>query len=353
MMYLNTQKNIFYSLPLRGAIIGFGGVAEYAHAPLLKGDPRFCITSIVDPDKERQNRAKKIFPDARIYDDLDSLFGNESLDFVDICTPPAYHAEAILKACESGVNVLCEKPLVTSLEQLNKVLEAQKKYDVLVYCVNNWRYAPVWAKTIELVNRNYIGEIREISLFVLRTPKSGGGITDWRKKRQIAGGGILMDHGWHNIYFVNSILKNNMPIYVSARMRFLDHDLEDEAEVNILYEGQIKVNLFLTWRSNHRKNYGHIIGERGEIKIKDDYLILNNDSIIRYNFNSSLSKGSHHLEWMIPVIDDFFNELMGKKRRGENIKEAAKCFYLISLAYESYQKGSSSLEVCNIIKLQD
>jgi hypothetical protein len=111
-------------------------------------------------------------------------------------------------------------PVVTSLNDLKKVIEEHKKAGIVVFCVNNWRYAPIWAKAIELVNTGYIGKVQEISLSVLRTPDSGGGITDWRKKKEIAGGGILMDHGWHNIYFVNSIVKEQ-PVYVSAKMKYL------------------------------------------------------------------------------------------------------------------------------------
>ncbi len=351
MMCLNTQKNIYSDvLPLKGAIIGFGGVAEYAHAPLFKRDPRFFIKAVVEPDKARRERAKNVFGDINLYEDLDTLFKKESLDFIDICIPPVYHTNAIIKACEYRVNVLCEKPLVTSLKDLKKVIEEHKKAGIVVFCVNNWRYAPIWSKTIELVNTGSIGKIQEISLSVLRTPNSGGGVTDWRKKKDIAGGGILMDHGWHNIYIVNSIIKEQ-PTCVSARMKYISsqkYELEDEVELNIDYKSA-KVNVFLTWRAECRRNFGFIYGDKGKIFINDDHIILkNNGSTLRYNFGLPLSKGSHHLDWMIPVINDFFDELIGRKTKEENIMEAAQCLYLISLAYESHNNGCSSVRASNI-----
>ncbi|RLB11097.1 MAG: hypothetical protein DRG27_01890 [Deltaproteobacteria bacterium] len=352
-MYLNIQKNICSdSLPLKGAIIGFGGVAEYAHAPLLKRDPRFFITAVVEPNEIRRERAKKIFGEIKLYEDLDSLFKNEDLDFIDICTPPAYHIDAIMKACEYKVNVLCEKPLVTSLKDLRKVIEEHKRAGIVIFCVNNWRYAPIWTKTIELVNMGCIGKVQEISLSVLRTPNSGGGVTDWRKKKDIAGGGILMDHGWHNMYIVNSIVRKQ-PICVSAKMKYINSQqlelLEDEVELTIDY-GNTKANIFLTWRAGYRKNFGFICGDKGKIFINDDHIIFrNNGSAIRYNFGLPLSKGSHHLDWMIPVLNNFFDEVTGRKARGENIKEAAKCLYLISLAYESHKNGYSSVKACNML----
>ncbi len=336
MRYLNIQKNISYRLPLKGAIIGFGGVAENAHAPLLKEDPRFFIKAIVEPAPERILAAKRIFPEATVYRHIDDLFQKEELDFIDICTPPAYHAEAILKACERKVNVICEKPLVTSMEELRKVIEAVQESDIVLFCVNNWKYAPIWSKTIELVNKGAIGEIKEISLTVLRTPKSGGGVSDWRRSKKIAGGGILMDHGWHHIYFIHSLIKKE-PIYILAKMKYLN-ELEDDVKVEFIYENS-KADLYLTWRSAVRKNFGKILGEKGCIIIADDHLILRNGFFVRYNFDTPLSKGSHHLEWMKPVLDEFFNEIMNKKKRGMNLKEAITCLRLISLAYESHKKN--------------
>jgi len=348
-MFLNTQKNISYNLPLKGAIVGFGGVAEYAHVPLFQKDSRFSIVAVVEPDPSRIEAAKRVLKDVKIYTNIYSLFEEEDLDFIDICSPPAYHAEAIIEACKNNVNVICEKPLVTSLDELKKVMEAYNKSNVVLFCVNNWKYAPIWSKTIELVSKGYIGKVQEISLFVLRTPKSGGGVTNWRKVKNIAGGGILMDHGWHHIYFINSIIKDE-PILISAKMRYAEpchHKLEEEVQLNINYK-TVKVNLFLTWRSTFRKNYGYIVGDKGKLIIDDDHIILkNNGSMLRYNFSPPLSKGSHHLEWMIPVIDNFFEELTGKNTGG-NIKEAIQCLHLISLAYKSFQNGCSSIEVCSI-----
>ena len=175
-------------------------------------------------------------------------------------------------------------------------------------------------------------------------------MTEWRKLREVAGGGILMDHGWHHLYFINSIVKEE-PSNISARMDYLDSNgsrLEDEVTLYIRYEN-VHAELYLTWRAKFRKNLGHIIGEKGDIRIKDDHLILKNKSYFRrYNFNPPLSKGSHHLEWMKPVIDEFFEELMGIRKRGSNIKEAITCLHLICLAYDSQNNGCIPVKVCSI-----
>src|SRR5439155_1339150 len=57
-------------------------------------------------------------PGARWYDSSDALLADAGLDFVDIATPPSSHAPLIRGALERGLHVLCEKPLVHSLDEL-------------------------------------------------------------------------------------------------------------------------------------------------------------------------------------------------------------------------------------------
>src|SRR5437016_7386141 len=96
---------------LRGAIIGFGKIAELGHWPTYSDSADVQIAAIVDPSPERQKVARMLKPGVRTYRDLEDLFHSETIDFVDICTPPSSHAKLALKALGQGCHVLCEKPL--------------------------------------------------------------------------------------------------------------------------------------------------------------------------------------------------------------------------------------------------
>ncbi len=334
--------------PLRGALIGFGNVAVNAHLPLWKEDAHFRIEAVVDPQPERIELAKALLPDAEVHRDFESLMRSEKLDFVDICTPPCFHAELVLKACQAGMHVFCEKPLLTSCDRLPEIQEAAGRTGHVIFTVNNWKYAPLWMKVFELIGEGKIGSVRSVSLAVLRPPQSGGGTTDWRRCAEIAGGGILLDHGWHHLYLILSIVQA-VPLWLSARMNGAGGDpsgVEHVVDLTLKFL-RAEAHLHLTWQASSRENHGTIEGDRGVLWIGDDHLILNSDGIpaVRYDFAEPLSKGSHHPEWMRLVIAHFRRELEEGSTRGTNLRESGLCAHLIHLAYRSHQEGSRPIPV--------
>ena len=99
----------------QGAVIGFGNVAAHGHLPQWRARTDFRIVAVADSDPQRRALAQELIPGVRTYGETTTLLRRERLDFVDIATPPAFHAPAILAAAEAGVHVLCEKPMCTSL----------------------------------------------------------------------------------------------------------------------------------------------------------------------------------------------------------------------------------------------
>ncbi len=300
----------------------------------------------MEPDPERARLARDALPKTSLYADMDEAITRGDLDFVDICTPSSSHAALAEKALRAGLHVLCEKPLVTSVESLERV-EAAKESGCVLFTVNNWRYAPLWVKTRELLLGRGLGPVRSVSLSVLRPPNSGGGNSDWRRRLETAGGGILLDHGWHQLYLVRSVMNRN-PLSVSAQMEYAG-GLEETVDLLIRFlTGEARLRL--TWRASSRQNQGEIEGENGKIVIKDDHLITvtNAQVEVRHDFEEALSAGSHHPAWMEKVIEDFWKEILYDTIRGANLAEARWCARLIDSAYQSSREGSRDVRVADL-----
>jgi len=337
-----SSGNTQFSPPLRGGIIGFGGVALGAHLPAWRRDPRFRIDAVVEPVPERIRMAERLLPEAVIHPDMESLIAAQCVDFVDICTPPCFHEDMMLKACEAGLHVFCEKPLPPSPDGLSRLLEAGRVSGRVLFMVNNWKFAPLWDKVIELVKAKKIGDIKTLSLSVLRTSGSGGGISDWRRCSRIAGGGILLDHGWHNLYLIMAVM-DDRPLSLSAQMEFSggeDSPTEETADLFLQFPAA-EARLHLTRRAACRRNDGVIIGERGVLRINDDHLLLETSAgvpPVRYDFPEPLSGGSHHPAWMKTVVENFYREVRTSHSSGGNFAEAWWCAHLTDLAYLSHRR---------------
>ena len=163
----------------------------------------------------------------------------EDLDFIDICTPPHTHFKMVMEALERGWNVLCEKPLVLASSELDQIRELANERERLVFTVHNWKFAPICRKITELISSGELGEIHHCDWQVLRTgPSITTDARNWRLDPDKAGGGILVDHGWHAFYLVIDWMGAD-PSSVQASLenrRHLELAVEDTAVVTIRFD---------------------------------------------------------------------------------------------------------------------
>ena len=210
------------STPLRGAIIGFGNVAERGHLPAWLARDDMEIVAVAEPDPARRARAGELLPAARLHGDPGELFREAAaLDFVDIATPPALHAPLIVAAAAAGLHVVCEKPLVVSVSEYHRVRDAVREAGVVLFTVHNWKYSEPFQRVRALLDADSIGPLRSIMLETIRDGCARSARVDWRMSAGLAGGGILVDHGWHALYMIQSWISGE-PERVSGRLETKD-----------------------------------------------------------------------------------------------------------------------------------
>jgi predicted dehydrogenase len=336
---------------LRGAIVGLGNVAVHAHLPGWAGRDDVEIVAATDADRARRAALETRLPAARWHDSADDLLERERPDFVDICTPPGTHAALIQGALRRGAHVLCEKPLVPSLEELDAVRRLASETGRVLVTVHNWRHAPILRHVDELVQRGEIGRLRRVLWQTLRVePAGNGGASTWRADPAMAGGGILADHGWHAFYLLQQ-WTGQPPIRISARLETRRHTgwpVEDTATTRLEFP-DATAEVFLTWASPERRNRVELEGTRGTIHVEDDLLVLRpagpDGRERRWVYRPALSNGSYHPDWFEGVAAEFVAEVTGSAARGANLRVASLCVMLQALARESSRRSGHPLPV--------
>ncbi len=318
---------------LKGAIVGFGEVARNGHWPTYAASREAEIVAVVDRTAERRKVAQESLPGVATFSTLEELAAGAEIDFVDICTPPALHGEPMLDALARGWHVLCEKPFLLDLSELEKVRSLARERGCAVVPVHNWKYAPIVRRATEILRAGAIGELRGVEIETLRVEDCAAADPDrpnWRRDPAIAGGGVLMDHGWHAIYLARQWFGTE-PTEVRASLhRTIAAGAEDEATLTLVFpSGQAKI--FVTWRADVRRNTMRLVGERGEIAIDDDTLRVGDESI---RFESALSAGSHHADWFASMLPDVIASFREPKLSLQAFEEAALCLSVIRRAYQ-------------------
>ncbi len=334
---------------LRGAIIGLGNVAVLGHLPgWLARSSEVNIVAAADANPDRRALLDAHVPGARWYGSAEALLAEEALDFVDICTPPGTHAGLIRAAMHRGAHVLCEKPLVCRLQELHEIAELAGTTGRVLHTVHNWHHAPIVQFVRDLLRQDAIGDVTQVAWRTLRLKPAvtGDGRGDnWRLDPAMAGGGILVDHGWHVFYILNGWL-GRLPQRVRARLetrRHVRNPIEDTVSLQIEYPG-VTAEVFLTWAADTRETGAELQGMRGSIAIQEGTVVLNGPdrSEQRWNFPSSLSDGSHHPDWFGGVAGEFLDAMHGA-RGSANLAEASLCGALLAAAQESHRQGDTWL----------
>lgn len=333
---------------LRGAFIGFGNVAAKGHLPGWRSRDDVRIVAATDALSTRRDAFLEACPAGRWYESVQDLLSGETLDFVDICTPPSSHAALIKQALEADLHVLCEKPLVTRLADAQIVAATAARAGRVVHAVHNWLKAPICRKISALIAEGAIGRPRSIRWRTLRTQPAVAvapdGGTNWRVDPTIAGGGILFDHGWHALYCM--VRWGGAPRAIAAKLekrRFHEWPLEDTATVALdLMSGTGEI--YLTWAGEERANTIEIDGEQGSINVAGERVVLKTGSGEQsWACPPSLSAGSHHQDWFVGVAEDF--RVAATAGDKGNLEEAVLCAQLIELAQRSSAAGGVRLSI--------
>jgi predicted dehydrogenase len=103
------------------------------------------------------------FPQARPYKDYRQMLEREHLDLVSVVTPDHLHADPVVHCAEAGVRaILCEKPVATTLEDIDRMQAAVQKHGTVISVDNTTLWAPTMQTMRKLIQDGTIGRVRDV-----------------------------------------------------------------------------------------------------------------------------------------------------------------------------------------------
>ncbi len=358
---------------LKGALIGYGFISSEGHLPaylkrIRNGKSDVRILALADICEDRRRIAAQVLPGIRIYADYRELIKREhqNLDFIDIATPPVFHAEIAHTALDHGLHVLCEKPLTTHLKDAEALIKHAKKAKRVLFPAHNYKHAPVVKAIRKIIDQGMIGKVRSVTLNTYRNTHAKGVTewnTHWRRQTRFSGGGIAMDHGSHSFYLTFEWL-GDYPTAVTAKMSNLEphrFDTEDNFTSVLTFPNGF-AHCHLSWTAGVRKVIYTIQGEQGAITVDDDQLQLAiqqktegpdvAQGAIKWNVEktdiSSDWMDASHVTWFNDLFDQFKMAIHKGDYVGKEAIEAYRCIEIITQSYESSKHESKELKLFGI-----
>lgn len=206
---------------VRYGLIGTGMMGA-EHIMNLKLMPEAEIVAISDPSPPSLEWAGAILGDplkkqVKIYADHRELLADSRVDAVVISSPNFTHASILEEVFRSGRHVLCEKPLTTTLEDGQRVLDMARRHRGVFWVAMEYRYMPPAAEFISRIARGDIGDLRMLAIREHRFPflvKVG----DWNRFSRNTGG-TMVEKCCHFFDLMRLIVKSEATrVYCSAAM---------------------------------------------------------------------------------------------------------------------------------------
>ena len=199
---------------VRFALIGIGGYGK-VHLTTLRqlkqeGIAELSMVSILDPENHREEIVQLKKEGVGIFQNYEDMFkeGRGEIDIVSIPVGIRFHAELSIKAMESGYSVLCEKPAAATIQEVDSMIEAQKRCGV--FCAIGFQHLSSRSikKIKEKICLGKLGRIKTVSCKG-RWPRTSAYYqrNDWAGKIKDRGGWVL-DGSINNpfAHYINTML---------------------------------------------------------------------------------------------------------------------------------------------------
>lgn len=335
---------------LRVGIVGCGGIAERRHGPVLASlNDRVKIGALADLAQERTELmgGKLGVASEHLYSDWEKMFAQEELDLVHICTPHHLHEPQAVAAMKAGAHVFLEKPIATSLEEVDRMIAVAEQTGCKLTVGHNQLFSSVHRVTMEQIRAGVIGEV-----FLVRSEGFssshvvGRGINQqWRTQTKTGGGGPLIDNGYHQVY--NAIDYIGSPaVRVYARIGRHVHDIqvEDTALVLIEHASGATTSLQVGWSAlAGAVGVNEVLGTEGQIRFGGEEAPVSVWRRETGKWTQPIVEAEGPDELGFPVVVRHFVDAI--ENNGEVPVSGAEGRHILAIVLAAYESGKSGQSV--------
>ncbi len=259
------------------AIAGCGQIARTRHAPEYQANPFAEIVGFFDMDPARAEALAAQYGGVA-YDSFEALLADPRVEAVSVCTPNFLHGPHAIQALRAGKDVLCEKPMAATLEEAQRMIDAQRETGHVLMLGHNQRLVRTHIRAKELLESGAIGDILSIQTnFKHSGPESwsverGG---TWFFSKNKAAFGVLGDLGSHKFDLVRYLLGDEIQS-IFATLQTLDKrdadgnliDLDDNAICVFKMRSGIPGTMIVSWTDYGLEDNSTVVyGTKGTMKI--------------------------------------------------------------------------------------
>ena len=339
---------------IRIAVIGCGSIAKYRHLIEYNNNTQVEIVAVCDINEARVKETAEKYR-AKAYTSYKILLASENIDAVSVCLPNYLHAPVSIAALNAGAHVLCEKPMATSREEAEQMIEAARRSNKKLMIGHNQRFVSSHQKAKRLIEQGEVGKIYSFrTSFGHGGPEgwSAEGADSWFFKKDQAFIGAMGDLGVHKADLLRYLLGEEFTevgafVETNAKENI---NVDDNATLILKTKSGIVGTLAASWAYTAKEDNSTILyGEKATLRLEDDpeYSLIvqyNNGEVVKYELDG-IQSNEDGGQTTSHTIDHFVESILQDTNPLIDGEEGKKSLEVILGALESVEtKRIISLE---------
>ncbi|KMY51585.1 Gfo/Idh/MocA family protein [Peribacillus loiseleuriae] len=338
---------------LKVGVIGCGSIAKYRHLPEYHANKQVEIVAVCDIVEERAEKMAAQYG-AKAFVDYKEVLKLKEVDAISVCLPNYLHAPVSIDALNAGKHVLCEKPMATSKEEAEAMIQAANINEKTLMIAHNQRFVASHQTAKQIIDSGKLGKIYSFkTTFGHPGPEawSVDGADSWFFNKKQAFIGAMGDLGVHKSdlmrYLLGEFTEVGAFIETNAKK---DTEVDDNAVCILRTESGIVGTLTASWAYvSGGDNSTVIYGENGTLRLEADpeYSLIEEyrDGKVIHHKLDKIQTNEDGGQTNSHVIDHFVESISGNKEPLITGEEGLKSLKIILAALESQEtKKIISLE---------
>jgi predicted dehydrogenase len=235
------------------------------------------------------------------YTSMQQMLDAEELDFVDITLPTFLHRDVTIQCLDSGVHVLCEKPMAMNAEECDAMIEAAARNGKQLMIGQCLRFWPAYVYLKELVESGKFGSVTSGYFY------RGGGTPSWGPwvLQKEKGGGALLDMHVHDTDTINWLFGKPEAVSCSGR-NVIPGSGYDIVNTTYRYDDNKVISAHVDWTLNG--DFGFEMGfkvnfERGNIQFDASGVKVNPNDSAGFSPELSADQGYYYqLKYFVETL---------------------------------------------------
>jgi predicted dehydrogenase len=251
-------------------MVGTGFIAKF-HFDGFRNNPDAAITGMCTHSNHEKLQQMCREWGIKAYGSYTEMLEDPAIDGLVIGSVNTEHYDQIMQAITLSKPLLVEKPVVTDLGELDKIIRYAAEKQVPVMPAHNFVYRQAVQDAKKILESGKLGTVTYAS-FISTHTISADHASGWRSKKALGFGGALMDSGHHQVY--QSLYFMGMPKKLQAFKSNLvlnGMEGEDIASVNLIYPDNTLGCIMQSWTSNYGDGIAGIklLGNQGQLLVTD------------------------------------------------------------------------------------